>query len=138
MLDSFWSLASKSASQTSVRRFLRHYQEYLDAVCLQARDRENNHVRTIDEYFELRRDTIGAKPFFDLLLLPLEIPDEILNDPKIGQLAQLSIDMIIMANVSIIFLHCNRARQLSNFRMSIRITSNSPAMTMTITWLQSP
>ena len=96
---SFWSRALKSASKCAATRFVRDYETYVAAVIQQAEDRDRNYVRTIEEYYELRRNTIGAKPSFDLLLLPLEIPEEILEDPRIATLAELSIDMIILGNV---------------------------------------
>jgi hypothetical protein len=101
---SFWALACKTASVTAKRRFLLHYEEYVEAVIQQAEDRDKDHIRSIPEYLDLRRRTIGAKPSFDLLLLPLELPDHILDHPVITELAQLSIDMIILANVCVITL----------------------------------
>ena len=74
----------------------------MEAVIQQAEDRDNDYVRSISEYLDLRRRTIGAKPSFDLLLLPLELPDHILDHPVITELSQLSIDMIILANVRFI------------------------------------
>jgi hypothetical protein len=100
VFDSFWSLACENASATAKRRFLFHYEEYAEAVCQQAKDRDMNHVRSISDYLDLRRNTIGAKPSFDLLLLPLELPDYILDHPIITELVVLAIDMIILANVS--------------------------------------
>jgi len=95
---SFWALASAKASITATRRFVKHYELYAAAVCEQAEDRDNSFVRDIDAYMALRRDTIGAKPSFDLLLLAMEIPDEKLDDPKIVELELLAIDMIILGN----------------------------------------
>jgi len=94
----FWSLACKTASATAKRRFLLHYEEYAEAVVQQAEDRDKCHIRSISEYLDLRRRTIGAKPSFDLLLLPLDLPDHILDHPVITELMFLSVDMIILAN----------------------------------------
>ena len=81
-----------------------HYEEYVEAVCQQAEDRDVGHVRSISDYMDLRRRTIGAKPSFDLLLLPLELPDHILDHPVITELMFLAIDMIILANVRVWFI----------------------------------
>jgi Delta6-protoilludene synthase len=101
MLDSFWSLACETASGTAKRRFLLHYEEYVEAVCQQAEDRDIGRIRSISDYLDLRRCTIGAKPSFDLLLLPFELPDQILDHPIITELMFLAIDMIILANVRV-------------------------------------
>ena len=134
--QSFWSLACETASATAKRRFLLHYEEYVEAVCQQAEDRDVGHVRSISDYLDLRRRTIGAKPSFDLLLLPLELPDHILDHPVITELMFLSIDMIILANVRLTLLRSDR-RLLIFFwfiRTFILIMSNNPVETMTITW----
>ena len=66
----------------------------------QAADRANHYFRTIDEYLEVRRDTIGAKPSFAILELEMDIPDEVMHHPIIEELSILTIDMILLGNVS--------------------------------------
>lgn len=66
----------------------------------QAADRTHKHVRTIEEYLEVRRDTIGAKPSFAILETGLEnLTDEAVRHPIINELSILSIDMILLGNV---------------------------------------
>lgn len=101
MLARFWELAIKTASPESQKRFLEYYAQYTQAVVQQAVDRHNKHVRNVDEYFFVRRDTIGAKPSFAVLELDLNLPQEVMDHPVIKEMEILSIDMIILGNVSV-------------------------------------
>ena len=65
----------------------------------QAADRTHKHIRSIQEYLEVRRDSIGAKPSFAILELDMNIPDEAVHHPVIEELSILSIDMILLGNV---------------------------------------
>jgi hypothetical protein len=66
----------------------------------QAADRTHKHIRSIDEYLEVRRDTIGAKPSFAILETGLNLPDEAVYHPIIQELSIVTIDMILLGNVS--------------------------------------
>ncbi|KZV73706.1 terpenoid synthase [Peniophora sp. CONT] len=94
----FWELAIKTASPGSQERFIDRYAQYTKAVVRQAEDRQNKVILTVEEYFPLRRDTIGAKPAFAFLELNLDRPQAALNHPVIGELEILSTDMIILSN----------------------------------------
>ncbi|THU84488.1 terpenoid synthase [Dendrothele bispora CBS 962.96] len=94
----FWELASKGATPTAQRRFVDTYQQYVDAVVQQAIDRANDHIRDVEGYFRVRRDTIGAKPSFTLLEFTMDIPDEVMNHPIIQDLTIWCIDMLIIGN----------------------------------------
>jgi Delta6-protoilludene synthase len=94
----FWKNAIKTASTTAQRRFIDSFQLYTDSVVQQAEDRDCHRVRDIQSYFDLRRDTVGAKPSFAILEIHMNLPDEVLNDPTIRLLTDTSIDMIIIGN----------------------------------------
>jgi Delta6-protoilludene synthase len=66
----------------------------------QAADRTHKYIRTVDEYLEIRRDTIGAKPSFAILETGLNLPDEAVRHPIINELSIVAIDMILLGNVS--------------------------------------
>jgi hypothetical protein len=99
---SFWNaLMESSSSTTAKRRFIGNYETYLKGVVEEATDREKKYIRTnIEDYLALRRRTSAVKPSLDLLLLPLEIPNNVLQDPKVKELETLANDMIAVANVS--------------------------------------
>ena len=97
---SFMLQLKESSSQTTLRRFIPSYERYLEAVLYEAADRESHIIRgSIDDYLALRRYTGAIKPSFDLILLPVEIPDEVLLDPRIVNLEMIAIDMVAVANV---------------------------------------
>ena len=66
----------------------------------QAIDRSGHRIRDIKSFFDVRRETIGAKPAFALLELALDIPDDVMSHPAIEEMALASVDMIIIGNVS--------------------------------------
>ncbi|KAK7441388.1 hypothetical protein VKT23_016636 [Stygiomarasmius scandens] len=94
----FWRVSLLCASKSSAERFIRNFDEYTDAVRLQAVDRDEGRERSTEEYFELRRGTIGVRPSFDYFLLPDHIPNEAIDHPLVERLAIGSIDMTILAN----------------------------------------
>ncbi|KAF8516537.1 terpenoid synthase [Hysterangium stoloniferum] len=95
----FWCRTLSISSDTAARRFIKSYEEYMVAVIAEAEDRNNTTIRkSIDDYLSLRRFTGAIKPSYDMILLPLEIPDEILLDRRIVDLEFMSIDMVAVAN----------------------------------------
>lgn len=80
---------------------MKSYEAYINAMVREARDREEHVIRrSIDDYLELRRYTGAIKPSFDMILLPLEIPDCLLEDQRVVDLEIIAIDMVAVANVS--------------------------------------
>lgn len=88
----------KIATQSSQRRFIDTFQLYTDAVVQQSLDRGNGSLRDIQNYFEVRRETIGVKPSFAINQIYLDLPDYVFESPIITRLTNLSIDMIITGN----------------------------------------
>ncbi|KAJ6564020.1 terpenoid synthase [Mycena capillaripes] len=98
MTRSFWKRTLVVASPSSAQRFIRNFDEYTDAVRQQAVDRDTGRVRSIREYLQLRRGTIGVRPSFDFFLLTDDLPDSVVEHPHIERLAIGAIDMTILAN----------------------------------------
>ncbi|KAF7334898.1 Terpene cyclase [Mycena sanguinolenta] len=96
--SAFWKRTLLVASQSSAQRFIKHFDEYTDAVRQQAVDRETGHLRSISGYLQLRRGTIGVRPSFDFFLLTDDLPDSAVDHPHIERLACGAIDMTILAN----------------------------------------
>lgn len=71
---------------------------FLDAIVQQASDRSTNHIRDIDSYFSIRRDTVGTRPALTVCELYMNIPDSVISHPVITKLTELCTDMIIMDN----------------------------------------
>ncbi|KAJ3567612.1 hypothetical protein NP233_g6248 [Leucocoprinus birnbaumii] len=90
---------AKTASDTSNRRFVKSYEEFLFSMTQEAKDRQNRSVsKSMDDYLALRRSTGAIKPSFDLLLLPFEISDEVLDLPVVKELEVIAIELIAVAN----------------------------------------
>lgn len=98
ILSRFWENAVKTTTLTAQRRFINTFQLYTDSVVQQAADRDDHHIRSVEHYLELRRDTIGAKPSFAILEVKMDLPDEVLNHPSIVALTSACIDMLIIGN----------------------------------------
>ncbi|KAG6867501.1 hypothetical protein C0993_001988 [Termitomyces sp. T159_Od127] len=94
----FWKLSSQYASSGARRRFIEAMDRYTASVVQQAQDRAENHIRSMDDYLSLRRDTVGVKPSLVVLEFGLSIPDEFFNDPVVQRLANVCVDMIILSN----------------------------------------
>ena len=101
MSTRFWELAIKTASPQSQKRFITTFDTYTQSVVQQAADRTHSYIRDIESYFEVRRNTIGAKPSFALLELEMDLPDEVIEHPIIQDLSILTIDMLHLGNVSV-------------------------------------
>ncbi|KAI0062662.1 terpenoid synthase [Artomyces pyxidatus] len=96
----FWELAIKTASAQSQKRFIRGFDLYTRAVVQEAADRGHNRIRSIQDYLETRRDTVGTKPSFAILELGMDLPDEAMEHPVIQELTIVATDMIFLVNVS--------------------------------------
>ncbi|KAK0443676.1 terpenoid synthase [Desarmillaria tabescens] len=94
----FWALGIKSASRTSRERFVESFGHYTDSVVQQAKDRHHRYIRNIEDYFDVRRLTIGAYPPYAMLELGYGLPDEVFYHPTVVSLRNLSCDLLIMDN----------------------------------------
>ena len=66
----------------------------------EAEDHTHKHIRTVDKYLEVRRDTVGMKIVFAMLEIGLNLPDEAVRHPIINELSNLALEMIVLDNVS--------------------------------------
>ncbi|KAH0584468.1 hypothetical protein H2248_010004 [Termitomyces sp. 'cryptogamus'] len=94
----FWKLSMRYASEGASRRFIESIDEYTASVVQEAEDRAQSYIRSIDEYFHVRRKTVGVKPSLALFQFGLNLPDDVLEDPIIERLTNACIDMIILDN----------------------------------------
>jgi hypothetical protein len=99
ILRRFSLQALQVASPSSWNRFVATFAEYLDAVIDESADRAAGHIRSIQEYLELRRFTIGGYPSFLCLELGLDIPDEVMEHPMIKSLLDLVAETVLLTHV---------------------------------------
>ena len=100
-LRRFWLRAITVASEPAQRRFIRAFNEYVFGVVHEASDRISGRIRSIADYFQLRKRTVGAYSSFMCIELGLEIPDRVMEHPAIQSLLSLTADSIILTNVCI-------------------------------------
>ncbi|KAF9472373.1 terpenoid synthase [Pholiota conissans] len=81
-----------------VDHFIADFDAYAKSIIQEADDRVNGHIRSVEEYFILRRDTCGGKPSFSFFGLGLFIPKEVFEHPLMISLTESATDLIAMTN----------------------------------------
>ena len=84
----------------AMERFISDFDAYTKSIILEAEDRVAGHLRTVNDYIILRRDTCGAKPTFSFFGLGLNIPSEVFDNPCMISLTENATDLIAITNVS--------------------------------------
>lgn len=90
----------KAASPQAQSRYIATWDDYTKAVIEEAQDRMEQRSRTIDEYFVVRRDTIGALPCFAANEFEVDLPEEALDHPVVASMREWALDLIHIGNVS--------------------------------------
>ncbi|TFY74596.1 hypothetical protein EWM64_g9415 [Hericium alpestre] len=96
----FWSRCIRDARPGVQARFKESMRLFFDAVERQARDRAAGDVPDLESYIEVRRDTSGCKPVFDLIeySLGFELPAEVITHPVVVALNQGANDLVTWSN----------------------------------------
>ncbi|KAI9447578.1 terpenoid synthase [Lactarius indigo] len=94
----FWEFTIKTASHQSLKRFIKASSACAQAMAQRAADKRHKRIRSVEEYFDIRRDSIGARPAFALIEMDMSLPKEAVNHPVIEEMTILAIDMIILDN----------------------------------------
>ncbi|KAJ3934533.1 MAG: terpenoid synthase [Lentinula lateritia] len=94
----FWLLARKTSVKSAQEVFIETFDTYTTSVVEQAEDRVTHHIRDVESYLKVRRDTIGAKPSFALLHLGSDLPEGFLLNPLVECITTLTIDLLIIGN----------------------------------------
>ena len=95
----FWVRVTKDSSPIGRKHFIAAFTRYMNSVVDQARDREEDSVRSVESYFDNRRLNIGALPAYIPGVFDLDIPNEAFYHPHVVQLGYCVADMIIIDNV---------------------------------------
>ncbi|KAI0331842.1 terpenoid synthase [Cubamyces sp. BRFM 1775] len=94
----FWSRVCKYATPTAKRHFEESWLRFVTSIAEQARDRDQHRTRTVDEYLELRRLTIGAEPCYAFAMLAKSLPEDLVNHQLLVSLRASVTDIIIYDN----------------------------------------
>ncbi|KZS97424.1 terpenoid synthase [Sistotremastrum niveocremeum HHB9708] len=80
-------------------RFVKMFEDYTQAVVIEARDRQFNIQRNLEDYMSLRRGTSALKTVYTLTQFDLNIPDYVYNHEVIQKLQDGAVDMIGLQDV---------------------------------------
>jgi hypothetical protein len=81
-----------------IERFIADFDAYTGSVIQEADDRVEGHIRNVEDYFILRRDTCGAKPSFSFFGLGLNIPNEVFDNSLVISMVESATDLIAITN----------------------------------------
>jgi len=83
---------------------VQNFEDWFNGTCSEVINRENGTIpKTLADYYPVRRQSIGCRAAFDLSLLPLNIPEKILQHPQMIEFATNAIDLGIYINARISF-----------------------------------
>ncbi|KDR79485.1 hypothetical protein GALMADRAFT_63556 [Galerina marginata CBS 339.88] len=81
-----------------IERFIVDFDAYTRSIIQEADDRVEGHIRNVEDYFVLRRDTCGAKPSFSFFGLGLNLPNEVFEHPLVMSMVESATDLIAITN----------------------------------------
>ncbi|CZR66320.1 uncharacterized protein PAC_16221 [Phialocephala subalpina] len=98
IVQDFWLRASSEASHTFIWKLRKELIGYVDAICQEGVDRDSGQARDLDSYMQLRKTAIGVLPAISVCLHNIDIPRDVLLDPKILELETLAGRMAFLTN----------------------------------------
>lgn len=96
----FWARGIQACTVTARKHFEDAYTDFVNAVYVQALDRDMNRLRTVESYIKTRRENIGAQAAYMPAVLAIDIPDEAYYHPAVVELCNLCADLLVLGNVS--------------------------------------
>jgi hypothetical protein len=104
-LHSFKARLLPDVGPATLRRFIKHTEDYVNGFGVEAELREKNVVLDIPAYNKLRRENSAVRYCFGLFgyLLDDDLPDEIFEHPVFMRMHLAAVDMIAWANVCSFF-----------------------------------
>jgi Terpene synthase family 2, C-terminal metal binding len=99
---SIWRRFIETGSPGAQQRFMSTFDQWFHAITVQAIDRKEGTIPSLESYVAERRDTSGCKPFWAFIehANNLDIPDDVIEHPIIRNLEDAANDTIAWANVS--------------------------------------
>jgi len=100
LVSSVFQLALMISSQNAGKHFIETFVQYLESLVEQAKNRVNDSIDSVEEFFLNRRLNSGTASSYVPLELHLNLPDEVFYHPAIKEMERLAVDMICIDNVS--------------------------------------
>ncbi|KZS92130.1 terpenoid synthase [Sistotremastrum niveocremeum HHB9708] len=94
----FWVRAKEISSTAQQERFIKSFSAYLDAVVVEARDRDIHHIPDFDEYLTVRRNTGAVRPSFWIAEGAAGVPEHVLEHETLATLTTCAVDIISISN----------------------------------------
>ncbi|KAH9928095.1 terpenoid synthase [Fomitopsis serialis] len=100
MARDYWSRCIADAKPGPQARFKQNLGLFFEAVQLQTIDRDSGLIPDVESYIDIRRDTSGCKPSFDLIeyAMGLDLPEYVVDHPIIKALNQAANDLVTWSN----------------------------------------
>ena len=83
-----------------IRHFIQGFDIYMRSMIKEAKDRETLHVRPIDDYLQLRRETFGAQATISFLSFGLGLPEHVVSHPIMKTVTLAAMNLLCIINVS--------------------------------------
>ncbi|KZV91753.1 terpenoid synthase [Exidia glandulosa HHB12029] len=97
MAKQVWTRVQKVATPDVQAQFIERFQAYADAIVDQAHERDSGSRRDVEQYFDIRRLTLGASHCFVLLSFG-RTDNSFFRSPIVERLEEMAIDMILLGN----------------------------------------
>ncbi|KAJ3561754.1 hypothetical protein NP233_g10002 [Leucocoprinus birnbaumii] len=100
MVKDYTARLAQTAGPGCLNRFIENMELFFKAVVSQANDRSNNKIPTLEEYIDIRRDTSGCKPCFQLaeFVGRFDLPQEVVENERIMRMEQSTNDLVTWSN----------------------------------------
>ncbi|KAK4187368.1 terpenoid synthase [Podospora australis] len=98
MARQWWALGRHTATPMAERHMFETMQLYVDAVVQQSADRNQNKLRSFEDYIQLRRHSSGIYPTFVLCELDLDFPEEVYQHPLLQKMRDTACDNVLAIN----------------------------------------
>ncbi|KZS92152.1 terpenoid synthase [Sistotremastrum niveocremeum HHB9708] len=114
----FWIKALEISPVWQQTLFVAHFREYLNAVVIEASDREIDRLRDFDDYIHMRRSTGALRPAFWVIECAEGLPEHVVKHESIVTLATCAADLIIFGND---ILSYNREQAIGSLHNTVSI-----------------
>ncbi|KAJ8522361.1 hypothetical protein ONZ45_g1052 [Pleurotus djamor] len=96
----YWCRLIPDAGPGVQARFKETLELFFEAVNVQAQSRDAGEIPDLESYIDVRRDTSGCKPVFDLIeyAMGFDLPEIVVTDPVIKALNQGTNDLVTWSN----------------------------------------
>ncbi|OJT10931.1 Alpha-muurolene synthase [Trametes pubescens] len=107
MARDYWTRCIRDAKPGPQARFKESLELFFEAVHQQAKDRDADVIPDLESYINVRRDTSGCKPMFDLIeySMDIDLPDFVVEHPVIKALNQGANDLVTWSNMIAILMN---------------------------------